>query len=124
MLELNCDDILDVMKRLREHRAVIIRHRAWQGEEESTGEGECGWGGGKKKQKKTHEQEKVQHNKRQEGEKTDSKCWVLHTERLLELQQGKEHFSTNHGPEEKAALANAGTHAEYTRVPFWVKQTW
>lgn len=25
MLEVNCDDSLDVMKRLREHRAVIIR---------------------------------------------------------------------------------------------------
>lgn len=44
MLEVNCDDSLDVMKRLREHRAVIIRdnrhdrerrregeHRRWRG---------------------------------------------------------------------------------------------
>lgn len=74
MLELNCDDILDVMKRLREHRAVIIRHRLDK-ERRRVPERESADGGGVKKQtKKTHEQEKVQHNKRQEGEKTDSKC--------------------------------------------------
>lgn len=33
MLEVNCDDSLDVMKRLREHRAMIIRDNRHDKEE-------------------------------------------------------------------------------------------
>lgn len=51
MLEVNCDDSLDVMKRLREHRAVIIRdnrhdrERRRGGERENTGGGKTRWTG-------------------------------------------------------------------------------
>lgn len=31
MLEVNCDDMLDVMKRLREHSALIIRQQRRRG---------------------------------------------------------------------------------------------
>lgn len=49
MLEVNCDDSLDVMKRLREHRAVIIRDNRHDKERrrrrEGRGEGEMEGGG-------------------------------------------------------------------------------
>lgn len=40
MFEVNCDDMLDVMKRLRENRALIIRHQARRQEEQRTKGGE------------------------------------------------------------------------------------
>lgn len=107
MLEVNCDDSLDVMKRLREHRAMIIRDNRHDRERRRGEERESTDGGGER----VDGQEKVQQKKRREGEKRDSECGVLHSERLSELRQGKEHFPTNHGPETKAALATAGTHA-------------
>lgn len=64
MLEVNCDDSLDVMKRLRKHRAIIIRDNRHDRERRREGEhrrGERGDG-----------QEKVQQNKRRGGEKRDS----------------------------------------------------
>lgn len=49
MLEVNCDDSLDVIKRLREHRAVIIRdnrHDKRRGGERERGRAKTGEGGG------------------------------------------------------------------------------
>lgn len=49
MTEVNCDDSLDVMKRLREHRAVIIRDNRHDKERRREGERESpdsGGGGG------------------------------------------------------------------------------
>lgn len=40
MLAVNCDDSLDVMKRLREHRAVIIRDNRHDRERRREREGE------------------------------------------------------------------------------------
>ncbi len=73
MSEVNCDDSLDVMKRLREHRAVIIRdnrhdrERRRGAERESADEREDG-------------REKVQQNERRGGEQRDSESSVLHSE--------------------------------------------
>lgn len=63
-MEVNCDDSLDVMKRLRGHRAVIIRDN--RHDRERRGGGEEGW--------VVDGQEKVQQNKRRRGEKRDSEC--------------------------------------------------
>lgn len=43
MLEVNCDDSLAVMKRLKEHRAVIIRDNRHDSEKRR--EGEMRWRG-------------------------------------------------------------------------------
>lgn len=66
MLEVNCDDSLDVMKRRKKHRAVIIRDN--RHDRERRREGECRW------RESVDGQEKVQQNKRNSEEKRDSEC--------------------------------------------------
>ena len=61
MLEVNCDDSLDVMKRLREHRAVIIRDNRHDSERRREGERRPG--------ERVDGQEKVQRNKMRGAEK-------------------------------------------------------
>lgn len=58
MLEVNCDDSSDVMKRLKEHRAVIIRDN--RHDRERRREGEQRW------RESVAGQEKVQQNKKEE----------------------------------------------------------
>lgn len=64
MLEVNCDDSLHVMKRLREHRAVIIGDNRHDRERRRGGEREREGNKGEGEQRVVDGQEKVQQNKR------------------------------------------------------------